>query len=75
MQNAKCKTYANKYSTKNKQVKSWIEISVFIDDILVFIGNISRIYRISDGPKTILSTNYRTGGISEKYREYISVWN
>ena len=41
----------------HKQVR--IEISNFIDDI-------SPIYRISDYPKTILSTNYRMRGILRK---------
>ena len=45
------------------QAQTWIEKSIFI-------GNISLIYRISDDLERILSTDYRTGGISKKkYRE------
>ena len=43
-------------------LQSWIEKSVFIDDI-------SPIYRISDDLERILSIDYRMGGILEKYRE------
>ena len=55
-------------------VRTWIEKSVFI-------GNISLIYRISDGSERILNTDYQIGGISEKYWENhrnisnILVWN
>ena len=44
------------------QAQTWIEK-------LIFIGDISLIYRISDDLERILSTDYRTGGISKKNRE------
>ena len=44
------------------QAQTWIEN-------LIFIGDISLIYRISDDLERILSTDYRTGGISKKNRE------
>ena len=56
------------------QAQTWIEKSIFI-------GNISLIYRISDGSERILNTDYQIGGISEKYWENhrnisnILVWN
>ena len=45
---------------------SWIEK-------LDFIGNISPIYRISGGLEMKFNTDYWTGGISAKYRQYISL--
>ena len=41
------------------QAQTWIEKSIFINDI-------SLIYQISDDPERILSTDYRIGGISKK---------